>query len=187
MPTPQVFKLLGQRNLLKQVEGIWLWRPGFAWPSRADTATSACGPSANSREEEVRSSTGTLALCVLPEVLAGQAAMAASEAVAGSVAGAPGFRFRSWQLKIPRPASQGQRKDYSWEEGPRRAELTVTKQESLPSDLGGDLMGKAADSKIYRNRVRRCWQTQMLGTSESGSWGSKLQSGAQSYSLPLSA
>lgn len=102
--------LLGQRNLLKQVEGIWLWRPGFAWPSRTDTA---CGPSANPGEEEVSSSTDTLALCVLPEVLAGQAAMAASEAVAGSVAAAPGFRFRSWQLKVPRPASLGRRKDYS--------------------------------------------------------------------------
>lgn len=68
---------------------------------------------ANSGEEEVSSSTGTLALCVLPEVLARQAAMAASEAVAGSVAAAPGFRFRSWQLKVPRPASLGRRKDYS--------------------------------------------------------------------------
>lgn len=115
------------------------WRPdhrGFVRPSGADTATGACGPSANLREV-VRTSTGTLASCVL--VLAGHAAMAASELVAGSVAAAPGFRFR---LEAPRPASLGQRKDYGWEEGPRRTDHTVKKQESLPCDLGWGFNGK---------------------------------------------
>lgn len=75
---------------------------------------------------------------VCPEVLAALA-MAAPEAVAGSVAAAPGFRFRSYRARHPR--SQGPDKE-KLQLGSGRSDQTG---KPSSSSVGGEVMGKAVE------------------------------------------
>jgi hypothetical protein len=77
-------------------------------------------------------------------VLAGHAAMAASEAMAGSVAAVPCFRFRS-PLKAPHHASLGQRKTMAEKRVPGGQTTLWPNRKAFHLTRGGDVMGKAAD------------------------------------------